>query len=248
MNLPPTGSATDVSSQVLHSHLIYGGSDNTNPRGLSSCKALNYAQGPSIQRPIIDRVTTIPYTLNYQDSVGLFGVENCFVRVDLDLQDYGGGVCYEEPFWECAMLTRGNHVYDWYEQAVISIDQDLTTVNTYEPANINQNILLSANTAAVSVDLINNKTGNRYVDDWLDVRLYTKDRQEHAYDRLYVGLRGWFYVGFHARNTRELPYDVSIRIGDVITKMNELPKSQRRFLPVGCSGNLSCANTDLYSY
>ena len=247
MNLPPTGSATDVSTQVLHSHLIYGASDNTNPRGLSSCKALNYAQGPSIQRPIVDRVTTVPYTLNYVDSVGLFGVENCFVRVDLELQDYGQG-CYEEPKWDCAKITREDFTYDWYEQAEIFLDQDLQVVNTYEPANINMSILLNVATAVISVDLINNKTGNKYVDDWLDVRLYTKNRQEHSYDRLYCGLRDHFYVGFHARNTRELPYDVSIVLGTVITKNHLLEKDQRRFLPVGAQGNLSCANTDLYSY
>ena len=247
MNLPPTGSATDVSTQVLHSHLIYGASDNTNPRGLAASKSLNFSQGPSIQRPIVDRVTVVPYTLRYQDSVGLFGAENCFVRVDLELQDYGNG-CYEEPYWECAKITRGDFVYDWYEQAEIYYDQDLTTVNTYEPANINNSILLNIVSAVVSVDLINLKTGNRYVDDWLDVRLYTKNREEHAYDRLYCGLRDHFYIGFHARNTRELPYNIQVDIGAVISPGYQLPKSERRYLPVGCSGNLSCASTDLYSY
>ena len=241
MNLPPTGSATDVSIQVMNSHLIYGASDNTNPQGLSASKSLNYANGPSMQRPIIDRVTVIPFTLHYNDTIGLFGAENCFVRVDLDLQTLQG-VCYEEPDWECALVTRVATAIPYYDDAVIDVNQDLTIVNTYEPAQFNNNIGILPGEGVASVDLFNNKTGNQYVDDWLDVRLYTLDGQEHAYDRLYVGLKSSFYVGFHARNTRRLPYDVSIEIGNVITKARELPRSERRYLPVGLQGNLGCAN------
>ena len=29
---------------------------------------------------------------------------------------------------------------------------------------------------------------NIYIDDWLDVQLYTEDREEHPYDKMYVGL------------------------------------------------------------
>ena len=247
MNLPPTGSATNVSEQVLYSHLIYGSSDNTNPRGLSASKSLHYAKGPTIQRPIIERITIIPYTLHFQDSVGLFGAENCFVRFDLDLKDYSGG-CLEEPGWHCAIITRGDHPEPYYNQAVISFDVEVGPVDGYNPADLSTAISLNVADSVVSVDLINNKTGNIYVDDWLDVRLYTKDRQEHSENRLYVGFRDWFYVGFHARNTRELPYDVSVKLGDVVVPLDQLPKQERRYLPAGCSGNLSCANTDIYSY
>ena len=175
MNLPPTGSATNVSEQVLYSHLIYGSSDNTNPRGLSASKSLHYAKGPTIQRPIIERITIIPYTLHFQDSVGLFGAENCFVRFDLDLKDYSGG-CLEEPGWHCAIITRGDHPEPYYNQAVISFDVEVGPVDGYNPADLSTAISLNVADSVVSVDLINNKTGNIYVDDWLDVRLYTKDR------------------------------------------------------------------------
>lgn len=247
MSLPPCGSATNVTDQIRQSHLIYGGSDHMQPGGLSASKSLIFANGASIQRPIQEKVTVLPYTLHYQGTVGLFGAENCFVRVHLDLRDYAGG-CYEEPYWECAKITRGDFTYPFYEQAEIDLAKDLTVVNTYEPADINNRVLLNRPSGLVSIDLINEGTGNIYIDDWLDVRLYTKDREEHAYDRLYCGLVDDFYIGFHARNTRRLDYNVKVVIGEVVTKKGEIEKSQRRFLPVGRQSNISCANTDLYRY
>ena len=76
----------NVTDQVLRSHIKYGGSDNTNPSGLSASYSLNYAKGGSITNP--DRsslITHIPFTLNFKDAVGLFGAENYYHRVDLDL-------------------------------------------------------------------------------------------------------------------------------------------------------------------
>ena len=56
-------------------------------------------------------------------------------------------------------------------------------------------------------------TGNIYVDKHVDIRLYTIDKQEHAYDLMYVSRFDHFYVGVHARNTRMLPYDFELRVG-----------------------------------
>ena len=64
-----------------------------------------------------------------------------------------------------------------------------------------------------SVELINKKTGNKYNDCWLDVRLYTRNREEHPYEKMYVRQYDQFYIGFHARNTRRLPYDVECIVG-----------------------------------
>ena len=248
MNLPPTGSNTDVTDQVLQSHLIYGSSDNTNPQGLAASKSLNFAQGPSIQRPIIDRVTTLPYRLHYQDTVGLFGAENCFVRVNLDIQDMGRDECWEEPYWLCAMLTRGDFLYpDTYTQALID-GSHFEYTDGYVEAEIHNRLIGALTSKLVRVDLINNKTGNQYVDSWLDVRLYDKFYQEHAYDRMYCGVKDHFYVGFHARNTRRLDYDVTVEIGGWYGDNLELEKPERRYLPAGRSGNISCANTDMYNY
>ena len=75
----------DVTPQINRTHQIYGASDNTNPAYASADKSLNYASGGSIQSPELDRVTIIPYTINYKDTVGLFGKENHFVKVNVNI-------------------------------------------------------------------------------------------------------------------------------------------------------------------
>ena len=74
----------------------------------------------------------------------------------------------------------------------------------------------------VKVELKNLKTGNKYIDSWLDVRLYTMDRQEHPYDVMYCGKRDFFYIGFHARNTKRLPYNVECTIGEEYLSDSEI--------------------------
>ena len=71
----------DVTDQILKTKEIYGASDNTNPGYASADRSLNYAAGGSIQKPELDRVTIIPYTINYKDTVGLLGKENTFEKV-----------------------------------------------------------------------------------------------------------------------------------------------------------------------
>ena len=204
----------DVTEEILRNHLIYGASDNTAPFTLAASKSLNYANGASIQKPIQERVTVIPRTLNYKDEVGLFGVENCFVRVNVDVPLDITLKCYEEPYWECARISEEEQdPTSYYEVAVIDYTKDFETVNTYEPANITTRTRATTD-SFISVDLTNLKTNNIYVDDWLDVRLYTSERMEHPYDKMYVRLNDYFYIGFHARNTRRLPYNVNCLVGD----------------------------------
>ena len=76
----------------------------------------------------------------------------------------------------------------------------------------------------VKINLKNLKTGNIYLDSWLDVRLYTQDREEHPYDVMYCGRRDSFYIGFHARNTKRLPYNVECIIGEEYLTDSELKK------------------------
>ena len=194
--------------------MIYGASDNTAPHTLAASKSLNYANGASIQKPIQERVTVIPRTLHYKDEVGLFGAENCFVRVNLDIPLDITLKCYEEPYWECARISaEAQDPTSYYDVAVIDYTKDLETVNTYEPARITMRKRATTD-SYISVDLDNLKTGNIYIDDWLDVRLYTSDREEHPYNKMYCRLNDFFYIGFHARNTRRLAYNVTALIGD----------------------------------
>ena len=206
----------DVTAEILRNNQIYGASDYTGAHTLSASRSLNYASGPSITRPAVENLSVIPFTFKYQDAVGLFGAENHFVRINVTVDRNFSKGCFEEQYWECAeidYLDKDQGIY--YNAAEIDTSKDLTTVNEYEPANINlqQEIPLIYD-PYISVDLKNLKVNNKYIDDWLDVRLYTKDRQEHAGDHMYVKLNDFFYIGFHARNTRRLPYNVELTVGE----------------------------------
>ncbi len=219
----------DVTAEILQNHLIYGASDNTNPAGLSSSRSLNYAAGPSITRPDNVRVTLIPYTLKYQDSVGLFGAENYFVKIDVALNPIITAKCFEEPGWECAQILRRIEKDNGWQGAVIDETKDLVTVNTYEPAFMKYS-LNKLFKGYLSINLKNLKTGNIYIDSWLDTRLYTAEREEHPYDKMYIRENDSFYIGFHARNTRRLPYNVECLIGQEYISEDDIPTDERRYI------------------
>ena len=170
--------------------------------------------------------------MNYKDSVGLFGAENHFVKVNVLLQNpilgdyeintYKPAVLSEEVPNPQDPYTIPNDGYDFPGQAYIDFDADKDTdgtcgqticINTYEPAKFSGESLEGINNKFFKVELRNLKTGNIYMDSWLDVRLYTAEREEHPYDKMYVRLNDYFYIGFHARNTRRLPYNVKCVIG-----------------------------------
>jgi hypothetical protein len=207
-------SAKDVTQRILDRHIIYGASDNTNPAYLSSNRSLNYTTGGSINSPEQDKVSIIPYTINYKDAVGLFGKENHFIRINVNIDPAAAFACFEEEGWECAIITqKDSQTINTYVPSVIDTDKDLSIINTYEPATLLMNSLSVKSDPYVSVDLENLKTGNKYIDAWFDVRLYNKAREEHPYDKMYVRMNDYFYIGFHARNTRRLPYNVKCVIG-----------------------------------
>ena len=117
----------DVTEQILHNHLIYGPSDNTAPQGLAASKSLNFTDGGTIQKAEDQRVTIIPFTLQYQGTTGLHGAENYFVKVQTEISLDITLRCFEEPFWECAKFST--EAYDpasTYAAAVIDYDKDLT--------------------------------------------------------------------------------------------------------------------------
>ena len=219
----------DVTNEILQAHKVYGGSDNTSPNSLSSSKSLNYAAGASINNPAVERITKIPYAFNFKDTVGLFGAENSFIRIDLDIIDTGVDVVVIEGYEEADMEGDGGLEVNFYEAGIVDTNIDNTIVNDFDPAVINFGDLPDFFQPKISVDLENLKTGNKYVDAWFDVRLYTKNKEEHAYDKLYLNLKDSFYIGFHARNTRRLPYNVRCSIGDEYTGANQVDK---RYLPV----------------
>ena len=226
----------NVTDQILESHRIYGASDNTNKAGLASSRSLNYASGASIQRPEVEKVTTIPRTINYRDSVGLFGTENHFVKVNVAIQNpILGEFIITEDYYQAEIgtgteivvpsdpYTLANSGYDEPGQAFIDYDADeesdgscgqtVVCINDYEPALFSGENIGNIPSMFFKVDLINLKTGNKYVDNWLDIRLYNRYREEHPYNVMYIKYNEPFYIGFHARNTRQLPYNVDCVLG-----------------------------------
>ena len=267
-------STKDVTQRILDRHIIYGASDNTDPAYSSSNCSLNYAEGGSITRPELNKVTIIPFKLGYSDTVGLFGKENHFVRVNVNVDPTVTFACFEEIGWECAFVDNKNFpTVNTYVQALIDVDSEVPPSkedvvdqgfyypqvtsgppdyisDTYDPytvgsgndldgnnsnypydeldyefADIIPNKLFVKSDSYVSVDLNNLKTGNKYIDAWFDVRLYTKSRKAHPYDKMYVRMNDFFYIGFHARNTRRLPYNVDCVIGqEYISSLNSEQK------------------------
>ena len=221
----------DVTQQLNNAILTMGGSGTTNPSYAASSKSLNYAKDKnSIQNAATERVTAIPYVLNYKDAVGLFGAENIFIKVQLNIQSAASAFTNINtpentyyPVW--TFFEEG--VENFYEAAVFDFSADRNTVNTYEPAKIS-NDLSAFNKPYVRVDLTNLKTGNQYIDNWFDVRIYTKNREEYPYDTIYLGINDYFYLGFHARNTRRLPYNVQVEIGNEYLEFYDLNAIQKR--------------------
>ena len=219
----------DVTVEQRQKRLIYGASDVTAPQGLAASKCLNYARGASIHNAEPIGVSVVPYTLRYQDAVGLFGVENHFVRVNLNVIGDILYVCYEEPDWQCAFATQASDIYDNTEYEPCEIDLGyFPPRETYIQAEIYGNQLpdLGKNRGYLSVELENLKTGNQYKDEWLDLRLYTQKREEHPYNKMYVKTNSFFYIGFHARNTKRLDYNVKCVIGREFRTEQSIENSQ----------------------
>ena len=206
----------NVTQEIQQNHIIYGASDYTGPQSLVASKSLNYAEGASITKPAEQECSVIPFTFRYEDTVGLFGVENYFTRVKLNIKGDIVLACYEEEGWECSVITTASDNDPYYEAAIVdSTAPCVDDPNGYFCAYIIGNRLPAlGGDSYVSIDLNNLKTGNMYTDDWLDIRLYTKNREEHPYDRMWVHVQDYFYIGFHARNTKRLPFDVSCVIGN----------------------------------
>ena len=210
-----------------------GGSGTTNPAYYSAAKSLNFAKtSNSLKQAAAQNLSAIPYVFKYQDTVGLFGAENVFVKVNMDIQS-SGSVYANNPnpvndYYDVWTFPEDETINN-YETALFTFNVDNETVETYAPARIS-NDLSSASNAYVQIDLNNLKTGNKYIDAWLDVRLYQPNGLEHPYDRMYLPLKSHFYIGFHARNTRRLPYNVAVSVGRNIFAYLDIPKAEQQYV------------------
>lgn len=223
----------DVTTQYNNRRALMGSSYSSNPDYFASNRSLDFAKSSnSIANAATTHVTAIPQTIGFKDKVGLFGAENVFIKVDLNIQDI------KDDFADADLvvndylplkLTEGGDDDAAYDMAVIDFDKDLSTVNKYDPARFVQSIE-TLEYPMISVDVNNLKTGNKYIDSWFDVRIYTKDRKEWPYEKMYVDINSHFYLGFHARNTKRLPYNVSMTVGEIYINRPEIPESERRYI------------------
>ena len=215
----------DITDQILRYNQLYGASDSTQPNSLSASKSLNYAKAPTLQQAQQYRIQTIPFTLNFQNSVGLFGSENMYVRVDIDverLQD-SCDIRVGDYFEACLGFVVEGTVNS-YQEAQIDPLQDtpgMGNINNYAPAIITENLPFVED-GKVRIDVNNLKTGNIYIDNWLDVMLYTKKGEMWGFDTIYLNPKDSFYIGFHARNTRRLPFNVDAVIGEELVPEDEI--------------------------
>ena len=223
----------DVTQQI-NRQMIGTGAGSSQPEYFAVNRSLNFAKSSnSIINAAPDRVTVAPAVRNYKDTVGLFGAENIFIKVDLDILNSSyvddDGIVQDDY----VELTRRDNIddstFEW-QAAFADYSKDLLPIeNSYEPAEFTNDLTFVPGAVAL-VSLRNLKTGNKYIDCWFDTRLYRKDREEHPYDSMYVPLDSYFYVGFHARNTKRLPYNVSLTVGNVIKSKYDLLPAERRLL------------------
>ena len=202
-----------VTDQIRRYHELYGGSDSTDQKSLAASKSLNYAKGATKQRATQIKVGVIVHTLKFVGQIGLFGAENAYARVQLDLANQIGGQVDVDGYEPATISWISYPTVNTYEQAIIDPALDPVTVNTYEPATISDKIIPMFN-PKVSVRADNLKTGNIYYDDWLDVQLYTKHGEMWPFDIMYLDPKDYFFIGFHARDFRRLDYNVDCIIGE----------------------------------
>ena len=206
----------DVTNEVRRNANIYGGGGSGKPAGVAATKRLDLAKGNTWQDPIQENITVLPTTLNYRDAVGLFGAENTYIKINLNIQSLllGETSFTEADGYDSAVLRRRVLTTDPnYVDGGTDFSLDLVIENNYQPATTDTTLRGLAE-PITRVDLVNHGTGNIYTDNYLDVQIYGPDRQPIAGDSLFSSVYSYFYVGFHARRTKRLPYNVDVVIGN----------------------------------
>jgi len=218
---------TDVSNQLNQIRGTYGGSDLSNPEYFASSKSLNLSSSSnSIQNATGPTITTVPFKLSLEDTVGLFGAENFYVKVTLDITDTGNNFTTVNDY-SGAISSEDVQLLNTYTTASEDDTLDLAPVNDFEPSKRGRGFdeLIEP---IISVSLNNVGTGNIYNDSHIDARLYDKTFKEISDYETLANKKSVFYLGVHCRNTRRIPYNIEIDIGDSITVKSELSENLRR--------------------
>ena len=221
----------NVTTEINTKRSSMGGSGSSRQEYLSSNKSLNLSTaGNSINTAPSQLVTAIPVAVSMQDSVGLFGAENRYIKLNLDIQ--GSSTVFANidqpensyfPVWTFDEVGVENDFFT----ADMNFLLDSNTVNDFQPAKVSGD-LSQYNRPVISVELFNLKTGNRFVDNWMDVQLYGPNKRPTEEDKIYTDLGSDVYIGFHARNTKRLPYNVRIEVGVEYLEYADMTNAQRR--------------------
>ncbi|MAP24095.1 MAG: hypothetical protein CMM87_00995 [Rickettsiales bacterium] len=205
----------------------------TNPSGLVASRSLQFAKGPTMDRAVVQRISAIPQSLVYEDTVGLFGTENQYVRFELNAEDILQGVDVEDADgYRTVLQDRGTDLSvagSDYDEAV-SDDSVQEDQSVYARA-VFTSLFADVRTTLLSIDLTNLRTGNMYIDNWVDVRLYDSQGRPHEYDKMYITPRSSFTLGIHARKANRLPFRLQIDIGFEILSIFNVTEEQRRYMP-----------------
>lgn len=220
----------DVTTEVNKSLITMGGSGTTYAPYLASAKTLNYAADKSsINNAALETITAIPFTVKYSDTVGLFGAENVFIKLQLNIQSstsaFANSTIPENDYISVWTSVEDGTINS-YDSGIFDFSTIENIVNTYEPSEISNDLSQFRN-LYVRLDLKNLKTGNKYIDSWFDVRIYTRDKKEYPYDTIYISGNDYIFLGFHARNTKRLPYNVEMDIGYEYLEYDNLSSTQR---------------------
>lgn len=218
----------DVTQEVQQRALTYS-SGSTNPAGLVPNRSIQFAKGPTIDRAVVQRISAIPQTLIYEDTVGLFGTENQYVRFELNAEDIMQGVDVEDSDGYRTVLLVNIEESGDYDPAVLddSVQEDQSV---YLKA-VFESQVPDMSTTRLSAKITNLKTGNQYVDNWVDVSLYDSNKTPREADKIYVTPRGRFTLGIHARKANRLPFRIQIDIGYEILSEFTMTDEQRRYMP-----------------
>ena len=100
------------------------------------------AQGSNINQAVPEPVSIIPIGLGYKDTVGLFGVENVYIKLDLDIKNinFKEADLVENDYREAEVTAGPVLIVNDYTDAESDPTDDTQVVNTYEPAQISNTL------------------------------------------------------------------------------------------------------------
>jgi len=218
---------SDITDQLNSSRNIYGGSDLTNPAYNAASKSLNLSSATnSIINAIGPTISTIPFTITYEDNLGLFGAENYYTKVNLDIIDTGNQQIIVNDY---IGLTRSTDVALLNTYSAVTEDDllDLGPVNDFDPA-LRELGIDEVPELFITLKLNNEGTGNIYNDRHIEANLYDSELNIVDYSDPLINSKGEFYVGVHCYNTRRIPYKISVTIGTAALVPEQLTDEQRR--------------------